>query len=137
MICLALFSILLDFWGNYAFASTSDLLRIQIREIQQLVEQERKKAEEQSVSNENPASVTVTQTPDGHKTVLIQANITFNIGIDVSGEAIKTYLQRIVELSNLKNVFDLCREYLNIAMETEMSTLLICSLIWKSTRLRV
>jgi len=118
--CLIVIALLSEVSADFVLGSISDKLAIQIQDIQRLIVQEQERADEQTKALEQtPSSVTVTQAPDGHKnmTVLLSANL--HIEANLSGEVIRTYLLRIVDLNAAKNVYDLWKSYFDAALETE------------------
>jgi hypothetical protein len=123
-------SLLFEISADFVLDSISNKLAIQIQDIQQLIVQEQKKAEEQKALEQVPASVTVTEMPDGRKNMTINASINLHFELDLSGEIIRTYLVRIVDLVAAKNVYDLWKSYIDRALEIEVAFILILSAVF-------
>jgi hypothetical protein len=120
-------SLLSQISADFVLGSISEKLAIQIQDFQQLVAQEQKRVEERKALEQVPASITVTEAPDGSKNVTIfaSANLQFEVGL--SGEIIRTYLLRIVDLIAMKNVYDLWKEHIDLVFETEVVFIMILS----------
>lgn len=102
-------------------SSISAKLGRQIQDTQKLIVQEQKSADTQkNASSQSPVSITMTQSSDGHKNVTVIAIESLNIGTSLSGEIVRTYLQRIVDLTVAKDAYDLCKGYLNTTLEAEV-----------------
>jgi len=124
-------SLLFEISADFVLGSISNKLAIQIQDIQQLIVQEEKKAEERKALEQVPASVTVTEAPDGSKNMMIEASINLHFELGLSGEIIRTYLVRIVDLVAAKNVYDLWKSYIDRALETEVAFILILSAVFR------
>jgi len=97
---------------------------------------ERKKAEERKALEQVPASVTVTEAPDGGKNVMIEASVSLHIEVDTSGEIIRTYSLRIVDLVAAKKIYDLWKNYMDTLLETQMIFILILFAVFLQKRFR-
>ena len=129
VLCLIIISLLSEISADFVLDSISDKLAIQIQDIQQLIAQEQKKEEEREALERIPAPVTVTEAPDGGKNVRIEASINLSIEVGLSGEIIRTYLLRIVDLVAAKDLYDLWKSYIDTVLETEVAFILILSAI--------
>jgi len=124
-------SLLFEISADFVLGSISNKLALQIQDIQQLIVQEEKKAEERKVLEQFPASVTVTEAPDGSKNITVIISETLHVEESLSGEIIRTYLVRIVDLVAAKNVYDLWKSYIDKALEIEAAFILILSAVFR------
>jgi hypothetical protein len=124
-------SLLFEISADFVLGSISDKLAIQIQDIQPLIAQEQKKEEERKALEQVPASVTVTEAPDGGKKLTIEGSANLHFEVGMSGEIIRTYLLRIVDLVAAKNVYDLWKSYIDTVLETEVAFILILSAIFR------
>jgi len=132
---LLVIALLSEVSADFVLGSISDKLTVQIQDVQRLIVQEQERADEQKTAEQAPSSVTVTQAPDGRKNVTIEVGVSLNIEVDLSGEIIRIYRLRIVDLNNAKNAYDLGKRYLDIALETEAIFIFGLSVIWELRRL--
>ena len=131
VLCLNIISLLFGISADFVLGSISDKLAVQIQDSQQLIAQEQKKAEERKVLEQVPARVTVTEAPDGGKNVTIEASANLHFEVGLSGEIIRTYLLRIVDLVAAKNVYDLWKSYIDTVLETEVIFIMILSAVFR------
>jgi len=132
---LMIIALLSEVSADFVLGSISDKLTIQIQDIQRLIVQEQERADKQETSEQAPSSVTVTQAPDGRKNMTIEASVGLNFEVDLSGEIIRIYRLRIVDLNNAKNAYDLGKRYLDTALETEVIFMFGLSMMWELKRL--
>ena len=136
VLCLIIISLLSEISADFVLDSISNKLAIQIQDIQQLIAQEQKKEEEREALERIPASVTVTEAPDGGKNVRIGTSINLSIEVGLSGEIIRTYLLRIVDLVAAKDLYDLWKSYIDTVLETEVAFILILSAVLARFKIR-
>jgi hypothetical protein len=131
ILCFILVSILLEISADFVLGSLSDKLTVQIQDTKRLIAQEQKKAKEEKALEQAPTSVTVTEASDGSKNITINANVNIGFGDSLSGEIIRAYSVRLVDLVALKNVYDLWKSYIDKALETEVVFILVLSAIFR------
>jgi hypothetical protein len=129
VLCLILVSLLSEISASFVLGLISDKLAVRIQDIQQLVVQEQRKAEELKALEQVPESVTVKEAPEGGRVFKVGASLTLVFDMGLSGEIIRTYLQQIVDLVALKNVYDLWKSYTDKLVEAEVVFMLIPSAV--------
>lgn len=135
--CLVVIAFLLsEVSTDFVPSSISDMLAIQIQDIQRLIVQEQKRADEEAKAlGQASSSVTITQAPDGHTFVTIGAGVNLHVGVNLSGEIIRIYWLRIVDLNAAKKVYDLWKSYFDEALETEALFIFGLFAVWGLKRL--
>jgi regulator of RNase E activity RraB len=129
--CLIVVSLVSEISAEFVLGSISDKLSIQIQDIQQLIVQEQRAEEAKKLEQVSP-SMTTTETSDGHKSVVVEFIEDSQAEASLSGEIIKTHLQRIVDLIVAKNVYDLWTSYFRTLLETELAFIMIFSGVLRS-----
>jgi hypothetical protein len=126
-----LISIFFEISTDFVLGSISNKLSVQIQGTKRLIMQEQKKAEEEKTLKQVPASVTVTEAPDGSKNITINASVNLNFGESLSGEIIRTYSVQLVNLVAAKNIYDLWKSYIDKALEIEVVFILSLSTVFR------
>jgi hypothetical protein len=119
--------LLFDIAADFVLGSISNRLAMERRDIQQLIVQEQKKVEEQEALKQVPTSATVIRMSDGNENMTISSSFIFYLEVGMSGEIIRTYLQRIVDLTAAKNAYDMWKGYIDMLFETEVVLIIILS----------
>ena len=128
-------ALLTEVSADFVLGSISNKLTLQIQDIQGLIVQEQKRAEEQKKAVEQaPLPVAVVQTTDGHKHVTVESSDSLHFDVSLSGEIIRSYLLRIADLKTIKDTYDLWKDSIHAALLNEAIFILGLSTVWELKR---
>jgi hypothetical protein len=125
-------TLLAEFSTGFVLGVLSDKLSIEIKGIQELITQEQKRAEEQKETLERtPMPVAIVQTPDGHTYMTFEGGVNLDFEVGLSGEIIRTFLIRIVDLVTVKNTYDFWKDFVYLALVNEALFILGFFMVWE------
>lgn len=130
ILCLLLISLIVSISGDFVTKSLSDKLTLQIQETQRLIVEEQEKMDEQKkLQDQTPAPVTVVEMPDGSKQMAVKLGVSLSIAADLSGEILRTYQLKLVDLKTMKGLYDMWNRAFKMLIEAEAALIIGLSLV--------
>ncbi len=136
LVCLFIISLLVSVSGSFVTKSLSDALTQPIKDTQRLIMEEQERIEEQKkLQEQTPSHVTIIHMPDGSKQMTVTAGASLNVAAGSSGEIVRTYMQKLVELKTAKGLYDLWNFTFKTLFEAELALILGLSLTLGTKRI--
>jgi hypothetical protein len=115
-LCLALVE---NAAGYFVFRALGDLCTVRREEVTKLISDEQDKVE----NSASPTEVRIIEGPNGSEEVFITSSISLGINVRTSGEAVRFYMERLIDWEMLEDLVNLVRDVYERMFEATLCTL--------------